>query len=74
MVTSLRNVESCIGVHVVLSELKKGEDPVKVNLDFCDLYVQASGLSLTLLHERMAVILGNAMGNFVEMEDSSRKH
>lgn len=57
---------------MVLRKLEQGGDPLSVNLDSCEFYVQASGLPITLMHAEMAEVLGHAMGSFLDFD--SRPH
>ncbi|KAL6557164.1 hypothetical protein OROMI_017514 [Orobanche minor] len=52
----------------VVEEIFVEDDPVKVSLNECDFFVQASRLPFMLMHKAMAEVLGNAMDSFLEMD------
>ena len=58
---------------MLLSKLAKDDDPMTMNLDWCEFHVQVSGLPVSLLHGGIAEFLGNAIGRFVKFDSSPMK-
>lgn len=59
---------------VILREIKNNEDPMEVNLNLCDFYIQVSGLPTINVTRAFAKAVGDAIGIFVDVdeEDSQR--
>lgn len=56
---------------LVLYKLQMGEDPLKVSLIFTPFWIQIYDVPVGLFSEKLAVQLGNFLGNFLEYDDAN---
>lgn len=57
---------------IVLSPIKIGDDPLSVNLNSADFHVLVNGLPISMMHRAMATIIGNGLGEFINLDTSSK--
>lgn len=53
---------------VILREFQKNEDPMEVNLNLCNFFIQVSGLSPTTVTRVLAKAVGDAIGTFIDID------
>lgn len=57
----------------MLRPIKVDEDPMTIDLDVCDFYVRVSGLPISGAHKGVSMIVGNALGVFVSLDEEFNK-
>lgn len=55
---------------LILSKLKRGEDPLKIPLVYVSFWVQIHDVPIGLFFENLAKLLGNFIGAFLEYDGS----
>ncbi|KAK4438321.1 hypothetical protein Salat_0166400, partial [Sesamum alatum] len=57
---------------IILNEIREHENPLRVNLDWCDFHVHVHELPLSMMNLGVATLLGNRIGWFrdLDMDDS----
>ncbi|KAK4438325.1 hypothetical protein Salat_0166800 [Sesamum alatum] len=57
---------------IILNEIREHENPLRVNLDWCDFHVHVHELPLSMINLGVATLLGNRIGRFrdLDMDDS----
>ncbi|KAL0394734.1 UNVERIFIED_CONTAM: hypothetical protein Slati_4439600 [Sesamum latifolium] len=56
---------------LVLSGIGENENPMQVNLNWCDFYVHVYDLPLSKMNMRIASFIGNKIGKFRDMDMDS---
>ncbi|KAK4424877.1 hypothetical protein Salat_1681300 [Sesamum alatum] len=49
---------------IILNEIREHENPLRVNLDWCDFHVHVHELPLSMMNLGVATLLGNRIGRF----------
>lgn len=56
---------------LILSKLKRGEDPLKIPLVYVPFWLQIHNVPISLFSENLAKLLGNFIGAFLEYDGSN---
>ncbi|KAL0457842.1 UNVERIFIED_CONTAM: hypothetical protein Slati_0411400 [Sesamum latifolium] len=59
---------------LILGDIGVNENPMNIDLDWCEFYVHVHDLPLSKMNFRVASLIGNALGKFwdMEMDESGR--
>ncbi|KAK4426954.1 hypothetical protein Salat_1464200 [Sesamum alatum] len=53
---------------IILSEIDERENPLRVNLDWCDFHIHVHELPLSMMNLGVATLIGNRIGRFRDMD------
>lgn len=56
---------------VVLAPIEDGEDPSTIPLNHAAFNFQIRGIPISMMHEAMATVIGNGIGEFIELPKNS---
>ncbi|KAL0448799.1 UNVERIFIED_CONTAM: hypothetical protein Slati_1436300 [Sesamum latifolium] len=59
---------------IILSKVSVNENPLEVDLNWCSFYVFVHGLPLGLMTNEVAMVVGNRLGKFVELDHAQRRY